>query len=115
MRITAISIIIAGSLLLGATSALAQATTGASGGTAATNPGAIGNGTVPTQSLQPPTGGQGMGYSPSAPSLGISPEATGSTTYSPNGAISPMPGTSTTGTGSSASGVSGSSNPSNGG
>jgi len=104
-------------LLLGATSVLAQGATGATGGTAAngTNPGAIGNGTAPTQSLQPLTGGQGMGYSPSAPSLGVSPEATGSTTYSPNGAISPMPGTSTTGTGSSASGVSGSSNPSNGG
>jgi hypothetical protein len=115
MKITAVSIVIAGSLLCGATAALAQATTGASGGTAATNPGAIGNGTAPTQSLQPPSGGQGMGYSPSAPSLGVSPDATGSTTYSRNGAISPMPGTSTTGSGSSASDVSGSSNPSNGG
>ena len=88
MKTTAITIIIAGSLL-GATAALAQ---GTNAGAIPTNPGAIGTkpgaiGSVPYQSLQPLTGGQGLGYDPSAPSVGISPDVTGSTTVRPNGAI----------------------------
>ena len=75
MKTTAITIIVAGSLL-GATAALARGTNvgaihtnpgvGAihtNPGAFGTNPGAIGNGSVPFQSLQPLTGGQGLGYS----------------------------------------------------
>ena len=87
MKTTAITIIVAGSLL-GATAALAQGTNvgaihtnpgvgaihtnpgafgtnpgaiGTNPGAIHTNPGANGNGSV--QSLQPLTGGQGLGYS----------------------------------------------------
>ena len=89
MKTTAITIIVAGSLL-GATAALARGTNvgaihtnpgvgaihtnpgafgtnpgaiGTNPGGFGTNPGAIGNGSVPFQSLQPLTGGQGLGYS----------------------------------------------------
>ena len=89
MKTTAITIIVAGSLL-GATAALARGTNvgaihtnpgvgaihtnpgasaltpvaiGTNPGAFGTNPGAIGNGSVPFQSLQPLTGGQGLGYS----------------------------------------------------
>ena len=82
MKTTAITIIVAGSLL-GATAALARGTNvgaihtnpgvgaihtnpgafGTNPGAIGTNPGAIGNGSVPFQSLQPLTGGQGLGYS----------------------------------------------------
>ena len=76
MKTTAITIIIAGSLL-GATAALAQ---GTNAGAIPTNPGAIGTkpgaiGSVPYQSVQPLTGGQGLGYS--TPSVGASPGVTG--------------------------------------
>ena len=89
MKTTAITIIVAGSLL-GATAALARGTNvgaihtnpgvgaihtnpgaigtnpgaiGTNPGAFGTNPGAIGNRSVPFQSLQPLTGGQGLGYS----------------------------------------------------
>ena len=75
MKTTAITIIVAGSLL-GATAALARGTNvgaihtnpgvGAihtNPGAIGTNPGAFGNRSVPFQSLQPLTGGQGLGYS----------------------------------------------------
>jgi hypothetical protein len=104
MKITAISVMTVASLLIGATAALAQGTTGGGAAANGTTPGAIGSSNVPNQSLQSPKGGQGLGYSP-----------TDATTYSPNGATSPMPGpSSTTGTGSSASGVSDSSGSSSG-
>ena len=97
MKTTAITIITAG-LLLGATAALAQ---GTNAGAIPTNPGAIGTkpgaiGTVPYQSLQPLTGGQGLGYS--TPNVGESLGATG--LNSPTGSISPLPGSSTLAPGS---------------
>ena len=95
MKTTAITIIIAGSLL-GATAALAQGTNagaiptnrgaigtnpgaiGTNPGAFHTNPGAIGNGSV--QSLQPLTGGQGLGYSisPLPDSSTLAPGSVGS-------------------------------------
>ena len=92
MKTTAITIITAGTLL-GATAALAQ---GTNAGAIPTNPGAIGTkpgaiGSVPYQSLQPLTGGQGLGYS--TPSVGVSPGVTG--LNNPTGSISPLPGSST--------------------
>ena len=58
-----------------ATAALAQGTNAGAiptnPGAIGTKPGAIGNGSVPYQSLQPSTGGQGLGYS--TPSVGVSP------------------------------------------
>ena len=93
MKTTAITIIIAGSLL-GATAALAQ---GTNAGAIPTNPGAIGTnpgaiGSLPNQSLQPLSAGQGLGYS--TPS--VSPGVTG--LNNPTGSISPLPGSSTSGT-----------------
>ena len=80
MKTTAIIIITAGSLLIGATAALAQGSNAGAiytnPGAIGTKPGAIGNGSVPYQSLQPSTGGQGLGYS--TPSVGVSPGVTGS-------------------------------------
>ena len=97
MKTTAITIIIAGSLL-GATAALAQ---GTNAGAIPTNPGAIGTkpgaiGSVPYQSLQPLTAGQGLGYS--TPNVGVSPGVTG--LNNPTGSISPLPDSNTSAPGS---------------
>ena len=116
MKTTAITIITAGSLLIGSTAALAQ---GTNAGAIHTNPGAIGtsNGSVPYQSLQPSTGGQGLTYS--EPSVGVSPGLTG--LNDPTGSISPLPGSSTAVPGSagsippSAPGITMPSSPSGGG
>ena len=103
MKVTIVTIIAASSLLIGATAAIAQTT----------NPGALGNGNVPLQSVQPNTSGQGLGYS--QPNVGPSPGDTG--LNNPTGSISPLPGSSTSGVSGSAgsatpsSGVSGSSSP----
>jgi hypothetical protein len=93
------------------TSALAQGTTGSMGATGtspggSTMPGTAPNGTTPgaisggVRSLQEPHGGTGVGYNPPAPSLGVAPDATGSTTYNPNLPLPPMPGSSGQATGS---------------
>jgi hypothetical protein len=71
MKLTAVTIMTAGSLLIGATAVQAQS---ANPSAIHTNPGAVGNGSVPNQSLQPTTGGQGLGYS--QPSVGASPGVT---------------------------------------
>ena len=103
MKLTTITIMTAGSLLIGGTAVMAQTT----------NPGALSSGTAPLQSVQPNTGGQGLGYS--QPNVGPSPGDTG--LNNPTGTISPLPGSSTSGvsgsTGSapSSSGVSGNSSP----
>ena len=65
MKITAVMIMAAGSLLIGETAATAQTT----------NLGALSNGSAPLQSVQPNTGGQGLGYS--EPNVGPSPGDTG--------------------------------------
>ena len=103
MKITAVMITAAGSLLIGGTAVLAQTT----------NPGALGNGSAPLQSVQPNTGGQGLGYS--QPNVGGLAGDTG--LNNPTGSISPVPDSSTSGvsggTGSAtpSSDLSGSSNP----
>jgi hypothetical protein len=51
MKATVVMIMVAGSLLISGTAAKAQTT----------NPGALGNGSAPLQSVQPNTGGQGLG------------------------------------------------------
>ena len=61
MKVPVVMIIAASSMSIGATAASAQTT----------NPGLLGNGNVPFQSVQPNTGGQGLGYS--QPSVGASP------------------------------------------
>ena len=107
VRISALAAI---AWLLGTTAALAQVSGAAPNGT---TPGAIGNG--PNQSLQEPSSGTGLGYSPTAPSLGVSPDATGATTYDPNAPLPPMPNQSSGSPGSSASGsVAGPASPSGG-
>jgi hypothetical protein len=97
MKLPAVSVLIVtvGSFV-GATVAFAQS---------AGNP----SGNQTTQSLQPTTGGKGLGYS--SPSVGVSP---GVSSSNPGGANPPTPGSSTSGTssaGSASSGVAGSSNP----
>ena len=83
MKVPVVMIIAASSMSIGATAASAQTT----------NPGLLGNGNVPLQSVQPNTGGQGLGYS--QPSVGASP-----------GDTSPflLPGSSTSGVSSSGAG-----------
>ena len=100
MKLTVVMIMTAGYLLIGATAAFAQST---NQGAIQTNPGAIGEGGMPNQSLQPTTGGQGLGYS--AQGAGVSP---GPSTSNPGGANPP---TGTSSAGSASSGVSGSSKP----
>jgi hypothetical protein len=101
--------------LIGAAPAFAQSSTGSMGtggtsvapGAAAngTTPGALGNGT--NQSLQPSTGGTGLGYNPTTPSLGVTPNAQASPTYNPSGATPPATGPSVGSPGSTGSSASG--------
>jgi hypothetical protein len=101
MKITAISVLTASLLLLGASAALAQGTTGGAD-TNGTTPGALSTGGVAAQSLKPTTGGQGLGYAPSSPNVGVSPDVSGSTTIRPNEAASPVTGPTGSNSGSSA-------------
>jgi hypothetical protein len=119
MKLTAVVILTAGALFIGATAASAQNTNSS---VLQPNPGLNGSS---IQSLQPNTAGKGLGYSP--PGFGISP---GPSSSNPGGALppgvsdsnpavaSPMAGSNPSGTsaGSPGPGVSGGpSSPSSGG